>query len=214
MNNFFISPLSAPLSSWADAFPDAIYACALEDVNIHQQSDIVFWLHKNQTSSALQTADDAWLSQTITQILTKYPSAKVVVMVNLPNQTESIQSLRFGALGYCHAYSDAAVLKEIREVISRGGLWIGQDFLRKLIENATKVLGSEENYIEDLLAKLTAREQEVALEAAKGLSNKEIARHLKITERTVKAHLAHIFERLGARDRLQLALMLNKKERQ
>jgi DNA-binding NarL/FixJ family response regulator len=60
-----------------------------------------------------------------------------------------------------------------------------------------------------LLEKLTKREQEVATEASKGLSNKEIARILSITERTVKAHLASIFERLGAKDRLQLALMLN-----
>jgi two-component system, NarL family, nitrate/nitrite response regulator NarL len=58
---------------------------------------------------------------------------------------------------------------------------------------------------------LTKREKEVAIEAAKGLSNKEIARILKITERTVKAHLSSTFERLGAKDRLHLALMLNKK---
>ena len=46
--------------------------------------------------------------------------------------------------------------------------------------------------------------------AAKGLSNKEIARILKITERTVKAHLASIFELLKVKDRLHLALMLNR----
>jgi len=212
MHNLFISSLSAPLSSWLEAFPDAICVNAIAELTLDPQVEAVFWLHKNSSSGALKLQDDQEvLSQLITTILSQHPFAKIVVLANSPSQADSVQSLRFGALGYCHAYSDAAVLKEICEVISRGGLWIGQDFLRRLIESSTKLLGSESGYIDGLLAKLTAREQEVALEAAKGFSNKEIARHLKITERTVKAHLAKVFERLGARDRLQLALMLNKK---
>jgi len=56
---------------------------------------------------------------------------------------------------------------------------------------------------------LTVREIEVARAVARGDSNKEIARHLGITERTVKAHLSTLFEKLGVRDRLQLALAVN-----
>ncbi|CAN0295859.1 unnamed protein product, partial [Chrysoparadoxa australica] len=52
-------------------------------------------------------------------------------------------------------------------------------------------------------------EKQTALEAAKGFSNKEIARLLNITERTVKAHISKVYEKLGVKDRLQLALMLN-----
>ena len=63
--------------------------------------------------------------------------------------------------------------------------------------------------METLLSQLTKRQKDVAIEAAKGLSNKEIARILSISERTVKAHLAATFECLKAKDRLQLALMLN-----
>lgn len=212
MQYLFISALSTPILSWLEAFPDAICVRDVAQARLDRQASAVFWLHKNQSNSALKLQDDQQVfSQTITTILSEYPLAKIVVLANVPNQTESIQSLRSGALGYCHAYSDSAVLKEISEVISRGGLWIGQDVLRQFIENSTKRLSSAPDYVDELLAKLTAREQEVALEAAKGLSNKEIARHLTITERTVKAHLAHVFERLGVRDRLQLALMLNKK---
>ena len=56
---------------------------------------------------------------------------------------------------------------------------------------------------------MTAREQEAALLVAGGASNKEIARQLDITERTAKAHVSAMLEKLGARDRLQLSLILN-----
>ena len=56
---------------------------------------------------------------------------------------------------------------------------------------------------------LTGREQMVAEQVALGASNREIAEKLEITERTVKAHLSAIFAKLGARDRVQLALKMN-----
>ena len=56
---------------------------------------------------------------------------------------------------------------------------------------------------------LTPRESEVAEMAAKGASNQEIAASCGISERTVKAHLSAIFEKLGVVDRLQLALKVH-----
>jgi len=53
---------------------------------------------------------------------------------------------------------------------------------------------------------LTPRERDVAIEVAHGATNKEVAQRLNITERTVKAHLGAVFEKLGVRDRLQLVL--------
>ena len=55
-------------------------------------------------------------------------------------------------------------------------------------------------------ARLTAREVEVARAVAQGRSNKEVADLMFISERTVKAHLGSIFDKLGVRDRLQLVL--------
>jgi DNA-binding NarL/FixJ family response regulator len=53
------------------------------------------------------------------------------------------------------------------------------------------------------------RERQVAESVARGSTNKEIARVMGITERTVKAHLTASFEKLGVRDRMQLALLVN-----
>ena len=62
---------------------------------------------------------------------------------------------------------------------------------------------------EDWSAKLTRREQTVASAIASGASNKEIARRLKITERTVKAHVSAVLDKLQVRDRLQISLRIN-----
>ena len=59
---------------------------------------------------------------------------------------------------------------------------------------------------EKLIMTLTSREQEVATLVAKGLSNKEIARHLDVAEGTVKIHLHNIYGKLAVKNRTILAL--------
>jgi DNA-binding NarL/FixJ family response regulator len=56
---------------------------------------------------------------------------------------------------------------------------------------------------------LSDRERQVAQLVASGSSNREVAEQLSISERTAKAHLTSIFEKLGLRDRLQLSLKIN-----
>ncbi|SIT12786.1 response regulator [Alicyclobacillus vulcanalis] len=57
------------------------------------------------------------------------------------------------------------------------------------------------------LAQLTPRESQILRQVTKGLSNKEIADRLQISERTVKAHLQHIFDKLGVQDRTSAAVL-------
>lgn len=212
MQDIFISQQPVLLLSWSAAFPNAVLANEVPMIDVAllpngqkkaKNKPAVFWLHMNQDRQQ-------WLSQTIQHIKNTYLNAKIVVLANMPVQAEALHVLQLGASGYTHAYIDPLVLKEIKTVITHGGLWIGQDVLQRLIETTVTMAGSGASYVEGMLKKLTAREKAVALEAAKGLSNKEIARVLEITERTVKAHLAAAFSKTGAKDRLQLALMLNK----
>ena len=65
-----------------------------------------------------------------------------------------------------------------------------------------------------LLSSLTKREYEIAVRVSKGDSNKQVAQSLKITERTVKAHLTEVYRKLGVVDRLKLARILFGEERQ
>jgi two-component system, NarL family, nitrate/nitrite response regulator NarL len=202
MQDIFISPLSTGLISWAEAFPNAKITVNVKPAKSQKDETILFWLHMNEDRQQ-------WLSNTISLIQKDYKNSKVVVLANVPIQAEALHALSLGAVGYCHAYSAPEVLREIKTVISHGGLWLGNELLRRLIEVSTKLVGNQPKQVESLLSQLTKRQKDVAIEAAKGLSNKEIARILKISDRTVKAHLAATFETLKVKDRLQLALMLN-----
>jgi DNA-binding NarL/FixJ family response regulator len=204
LSDLFICPHKKKLENWSEACPDGKVYASISAVRDRQQKHL-FWLHAEKPDS------QSWVAAAINEILQKFPDPKIVVLSNVPDQRQAIENLKLGAAGYCHAYMPANVLHEVKAVIEHGGLWLGAELLQRLITVSTSLAGSRPQHITELTEKLTAREKEVALEAAKGLSNKHIARTLDITERTVKAHLKHIFERLQVKDRLQLALLLSER---
>ena len=73
---------------------------------------------------------------------------------------------------------------------------------RRLIEEFVRS-GPARTEPPDGLSELTARELEVLQAIARGLSNAEIAQELFVSETTVKTHVAHVFRKLGVRDRVQ-----------
>ena len=181
MQDVFISSQAQLLSSWLAAFPKAeLSKVVVQPSKTVAPKPMVFWLHMQQDRQE-------WLKNSIEKILEQYSHAKIIVLANVPEDAEALYVLKLGAHGYSHAYVDAPVLKEIKTVVNHGGLWIGQALLQRLILVTTQLTGNPPAVVENLLERLTKREQQVALEASKGLSNKEIARVLAITERTVKA---------------------------
>lgn len=204
MRDLFICPRNNLLANWSGACSDAMVYPALSAIRSSKKDEYVFWLHADIDSQQ-------WIVASISQILRDFHNPKIVVLANNPDQGEALLALSQGAVGYCHAYSPSEVLAEVRAVICHGGVWLGRELLQRLIAVSTELVGNQSKRVTEALALLTQREKEVALEASKGLSNKEIAKALDITERTVKAHLSSSFERLGIKDRLQLALMLNDK---
>lgn len=204
MRDLFICPRNNLLANWSGACSDAVVYPALSAIKSSKKDECVFWLHADIDSQQ-------WIVASISQILRDFHNPKIVVLTNNPDQGEALLALSQGAVGYCHAYSPSEVLAEVRAVICHGGVWLGRELLQRLIAVSTELVGNQSKQVAEALGLLTQREKEVALKASKGLSNKEIAKALDITERTVKAHLSSSFERLGIKDRLQLALMLNDK---
>lgn len=204
MSDLFICPHKKKLENWSEACPDGKIHPTVAAIRNHNENHL-FWLHAEKQDS------QSWITPAIDEIHQRFPDAKIVVLANVPDQRQAVDMLKQGAAGYCHAYMPAHVLHEVKAVVEHGGLWLGQELLQRLIMVSTSMAGSQPQHIVELTSRLTDREKEVALEAAKGLSNKQIARDLQITERTVKAHLKHIFERLQVKDRLQLALLLSER---
>ena len=129
-----------------------------------------------------------------------------IVLADEPREDEALAALSAGAAGYCNGHAAAVVLQQVATVVANGGLWVGQGLMRRLLTSTARMPPQVES---DWRSRLSPREQEAAGLLARGASNKEIARALDITERTVKAHVAAMLEKLGARDRLQLSLIIN-----
>jgi len=204
LSDLFICPHKKKLENWSEACPDGKIHASVSSIRARKQKHL-FWLHADKPES------HEWVVSAIDEIIKTFPEPRIIVLANVPDQRQAVDLLKRGAAGYCHAYLPAKVLREVKAVVEHGGLWLGQELLQRLITVSTTLVGSQPQHIAELTAKLTPREKEVALEAARGLSNKQIARDLDITERTVKAHLKHIFERLKVKDRLQLALLLSER---
>eukprot|EP01139_Manchomonas_bermudensis_P025440 Amastigsp_a845383_9.p1 type:complete len:144 gc:universal Amastigsp_a845383_9:1-432(+) len=134
-----------------------------------------------------------------------------VVLSDRPTDEEALAAFAAGARGYCNTHAAAQLLVQIAVVVLQGGLWIGESLMRRLVTATGRIQADIEPVAEgETWSKgLTDREREVARTLATGASNKEIARALGITDRTVKAHVGSIFEKLQVRDRLQLSLRVN-----
>lgn len=141
---------------------------------------------------------------TALKLLGERPELIVMALSDTPTFAQGQALLQEGLKGYANTYIHATHLAQAISLIHSGNIWLYPSFMQELIVHSLP----KNNAKEGVLDKLSTREQETALEIAKGRSNKEIASALNITERTVKAHLSSIFEKVGASDRFALALML------
>jgi DNA-binding NarL/FixJ family response regulator len=124
--------------------------------------------------------------------------ADVLVLTSYSDAERIVGALDAGALGYLLKDADPdEVLRGIRAV-ARGESPLNPRAAREL-------LGSRRT-TSTATADLTPRETEVLALVRQGLANKQIARRLGISERTVKAHLTSTFQRIGVVDRTQAAL--------
>jgi DNA-binding NarL/FixJ family response regulator len=120
----------------------------------------------------------------------------VVMLTSFSDRDRVTDALTAGAVGYLLKDSDPeAVLAGVRAAAG-GHTPIDPRVAGALLPNRTPAPGSD----------LSGREREVLDLVAQGLANKQIARRLGITERTVKVHLGSVFRRIGVADRTSAAL--------
>lgn len=139
---------------------------------------------------------------------------KAIVVGRHWSEENQIRALVAGYSGYCEADLAGAVLAKATNCILNGDIWINRHLVPKVLDllvslnniqtplpNPAKIEFTQN------IATLTSRELEVTKMISEGNSNKIIARLLNISERTVKAHLTSIFQKLKVNDRLHLAIL-------
>ena len=133
------------------------------------------------------------------------PEARVVMLLDHSDRSLVVEAFRVGARGvFCRSESMKALAKCIQRV-SEGQVWANSKELRFLLEALGEALPMR---IVDTRGAglLSRREQEVVRCVAEGLSNREIAQRLGLTEHTVKNYLFRIFDKLGVSKRVEVVL--------
>ena len=124
-----------------------------------------------------------------------------------------LAALATGVVACCDATLQHDDLERIVDTVLQGGVWVSRATIPLLVVKLQEFSGRQGLNADvpapSLLHELTQRQREVAEMISQGANNKQIASTLNITDRTVKAHLTAIFEKLGVSDRLQLALYVN-----
>ncbi|MFG1905833.1 response regulator [Kribbella sp. NPDC048928] len=131
------------------------------------------------------------------QVRTDHPRTEVVVLTTYSDDDSVLSALRAGARGFLTKDADAESIGRALEAAANGQSIVDADVQRRLIEGTT----TKPVPVPD--SGLTPRELEVLRLIAEGLSNTEIARHLVVSEATVKTHINHLFAKANLRDRAQ-----------
>jgi two-component system, NarL family, response regulator LiaR len=125
------------------------------------------------------------------RVLERRPEVAVVALTASTDEARMVGVLRAGALGYVRKDAAPETLLAAVRAVARGRTYIDPSVGRELFRAPASA------------EVLTAREVEVLRHVALGLSNKEIAAALSVTEETVKTHVTHVLAKLGVDNRAQ-----------
>jgi DNA-binding NarL/FixJ family response regulator len=127
-----------------------------------------------------------------------------VVLTGSESQMDYLQVVRLGARGLVLKADEPTKLFSAVRAVATGELWFPPEIAQGVL-NA--MAGESRTEKPGNISRLSGRERQIAGCVANGLRNKDIAGELHISENTVKRHLQSIFDKTGARDRLELAVM-------
>jgi DNA-binding NarL/FixJ family response regulator len=142
----------------------------------------------------------------IRRIHLSLPRVSVVLVQDNPDCDTVVNAIRSGAQGlFWQSKHPFRLLCKCVQAVHQGQIWVSSEHLRFLIDAVTQVpaLRVVDSHGMHLL---TPREEQVVALVADGLSNREIARELRLSEHTVKKYLFRIFEKVGVSNRVELVL--------
>jgi DNA-binding NarL/FixJ family response regulator len=144
----------------------------------------------------------------IEQMLKVSPGSRIVAFTDKCDEEHELALFKAGVRGVCALDTPGDVLAKVISSVIQGELWIRRGLVPKLLESVGASRADACSGVTGRFAILTPREIEITRLVGEGVSNKRIARHLAIAERTVKGHLTAIFRKTGIVDRVKLALLV------
>ena len=143
----------------------------------------------------------------------RFPEVGVIILTTFEDEEYIFEGLRAGARGYLLKDISSEDMAEAVRVVARGGALIQPSITRKVLSEFARlgrvqpeIVPSPQPEKSPLVEPLTERELDVLHCIAQGLSNREIAERLVITEGTVKNHVSNLIAKLDVRDRTQALL--------
>jgi two-component system, NarL family, nitrate/nitrite response regulator NarL len=135
----------------------------------------------------------------------QFPNVRVLILLHDPDRELVVSAFRGGARGVFFRADPFAQLCKCLRVIHQGQIWASTQDLHYLVDALAKAVPLR-HVSEGVAALLTKREEELVGYVAQGLSNREIAQAMFLSEHTVKNYLFRIFDKLGISSRVELVL--------
>lgn len=201
-NLYLVIPEQVNLAQVRDSLPDIYAVSGFTDLETMQaladdiEPDLIL---------CHQSLFEQQQSNKLTLLARHYGRSRLLIIGPPRPMTIQIAALKQGARGYFNDELPLSKLHEALQLILHGEVWVERHVISELIDELTHVPTITQEQ-QQALETLSPKELEVAKLVSHGATNKMIARELNITERTVKAHLTNIFQKMGLPDRLSLAI--------
>jgi two-component system, NarL family, nitrate/nitrite response regulator NarL len=142
-----------------------------------------------------------------------FPVVKVIVLTVSESEDDVAQALEAGAKGYVLKGTSGPDLLKTMQAVSRGESYVTPALAARLLMHVPQQKQKQKSSRAPDLPELTDREAQILEQVARGLTNKEIARALALSEKTVKHHMTNVMQKLQVRNRVEAAIVFRKETR-
>ena len=196
------NPISSQLLAQAIARHSEIDVLGFSS-NLLETSHIVHASHVDVllVSARMQEEPNGGI-ELLRQLRAEHPGLRAVVLLDSSKQREVVEAFRAGACGVFSRSSEINLLGKCIAAVHKGEVWANSEELEFILEALAAVQPIQFDW--KRLAPLTTREKEVVRCLVEGLTNREIATTLAISQHTVKNYLFKVFDKLGVSNRVEL----------